>query len=369
MQARLQVKLLVTAALIVLATAAGGIAPFAASGPKVFATGLNSPRGLTLDEKGNLYVAEGGTGGSTSTVGVCPQAAGAGPYLGGFTASISKISRNGTRTTVASGLPSTQTNPQLGSLKSGVADVGFMEEHELVALISGAGCAHGLNGTSNSLVRVHKNGSTTMIADLSAYLATHSVASQDASDFDPDGTWYSFVAADEVIYAVNPNGQEIVKVSEDGHVSRVVDFSTTYPGATDWRGPTALVKRGHFLYAGTLTAFPSVPGAAQVFKVDLSNGTFSVYQSNLSTILGLAFGEDGALYVLEMSTANGGPAPNTGAVVRIKGDERTTIATGLNFPTGIAVGHGNVFVSVNGFGAPAGRGQILKIALPDEGDD
>src|ERR1700736_2689174 len=128
MQARLQIKIMVSAALIVVATAVGGVSPFAAGGPTVFATGLNNPRGLALDEKGNLYVAEGGTGGSTSTVGQCAQAVGAGPYTGGFTSGISKISPHGTRTTVASGLPSSQTNPTIGSLVSGVADVGFADE-------------------------------------------------------------------------------------------------------------------------------------------------------------------------------------------------------------------------------------------------
>jgi hypothetical protein len=368
MQARLQIKLMGTAALMLLATAVGGVAPANAVGPTVFATGLNNPRGLAFDENGNLYVAEGGTGGTTSTVGQCTQAAGAGPYTGGFTARISKISRKGTRTTIASGLPSSQTNPAIGSLVSGVADVGLVDEHQLVALISGAGCSHGLKGTSNSLVHVHKNGSTTMIADLSAFIAAHPVANPDTGDFEPDGTWYSFVSVDDVIYAVNPNGQELDRISEDGHVSRVVDFSVTYPGTTDWRGPTAIARRGRFLYVGTLTTFPSKVGAAQVFKVDPRNGTFSVYASDLTTVLGLAFGEDGALYVLEMSVKDGGPAPGTGEVVRIKGNQRTTIAGGLNFPTGMALGPGGVYVSVNGFGGAPGAGGIVKIPVP-EGDE
>src|SRR6516164_9860378 len=65
----------------------------------VVASGLNSPRGLAFGPHGALYVAEGGTGGTSSTVGTCPQVpAPIGPYAGGFTASISRISRDGDRT-------------------------------------------------------------------------------------------------------------------------------------------------------------------------------------------------------------------------------------------------------------------------------
>jgi sugar lactone lactonase YvrE len=204
------------------------------------------------------------------------------------------------------------------------------------------------------------------MADLSAFLAAHPVANPDAADFEPDGTWYSFVAAGHGFYAVEPNHQELDKISADGQVSRVIDFSKFFPGNTDWRGPTAMTSRGGSLYIGTLTSFPVKAGAAEVFKVDPRTGRFSVFASGLSAVLGLAFGKDGALYVLEMSAQNGGPAPATGAVVRIKGSHRTVITSGLNFPTGIAFGpDGNLYVSVNGFSGPSGAGQVVRFALSD----
>ena len=41
------------------------------SNVSVFAEGFNNPRGLKFGPDGNLYVAEGGKGGSISTMGLC----------------------------------------------------------------------------------------------------------------------------------------------------------------------------------------------------------------------------------------------------------------------------------------------------------
>src|SRR5260370_38824431 len=101
----------------------------------VFATGLNNPRGLAFGPDGNLYVAEAGLGGTNSTVGQCtPQVVPpVGPYTGGLTASISKISPAAVRTTVIDHLPSAQTSPALGSDKEGVAGIPVLD-HTLYAL-------------------------------------------------------------------------------------------------------------------------------------------------------------------------------------------------------------------------------------------
>lgn len=329
----------------------------------VFATGLDSPRGLTFGPDGDLYVAEGGRGGTaTTTPQQCTQVpAPVGPYSGGMTARISKIDATGARTTVADGLPSSQTSAALGGLVSGVADVKFIGT-TLYGLLAGAGCSHGLIGTVNGIVRVNANGTTTLIADLSAFVMAHPVANPEPDDFEPDGTWYSMVAVRGSLYAVEPNHGEVDRVGTDGSISRVVDVSATQGHIV----PTAIGYHGSF-FLGNLGTFPLMP-VSRVLRITPS-GHVRTFADGLTAVLGVAFDARGRLYALENTTCATPcfPTPFTGKVVRLGASgEVETIADGLMLPTAMTFGpSGDLFVSTFGFGAPAGAGQIVRIHLAD----
>jgi len=332
----------------------------------VFASGFNNPRGLKFGPDGNLYVAEGGAGGTTSTAGLCTQVVPPiGPYTGGFTGRISKVAPDGTVTIVADNLPSSQTSPSQGSLVSGVADVAFAGK-TLYAVLAGAGCSHGLADTNNGLIRVNPDGSTTMVANLSAFVKRHPVANPEPDDFEPDGTWYSIIGVGGTFYSIEPNHGELDAIYPDGRITRIADISNTQGHIV----PTAMAFDGQNFFVGNLDTFPIKDGSSKIMKITPWGYLTTVY-IGFSDIVGLAFDKRGRLYVLENTTGNPFPTPNTAQILRIDGKNKyTLIASGstspLSLPTAMTFGpDGNLYVSNLGFGPPPiGLGQVLKVTVP-----
>jgi hypothetical protein len=361
----------------VLATAAivsaqSGSPPSASAPPpppmsanaSVYATGLDNPRGLEFGPDGALYVAEGGQGGTTSTVGKCDQVvAPIGPYTSGMNARISKIDASGTRTSVVEGLPSDQTAASQGSLVSGVADVAFVDG-TLYYVLASAGCSHAVADVPNGVFKVAADGTTSLVADMSAFVKANPAAKPNPGDFEPDETTYSMVADKGALIIVNPNHGTIEKVDPaTGTMSRIIDVSASQGHVV----PTTLaVGADGDYYVGNLQTFPVVAGASDIYKVT-PDGQISIDATGVTAVLGVAF-VDGQLYALEASGPPTDPnspiAPFSGRVVKVTTSGVEPVATGLMFPTGMTAGpDGNLYVSNFGFGGPPGAGQVVKVDL------
>src|ERR1700733_1941054 len=371
---------------LLIASAAGSFAPAISMAqtaivptPFVVASNLEGPRGLRFGPDGYLYVAEAGTGGTTSTVGKCTQVpgppGGPGPDTGGLTARISKVSPSGKVTTVASGFPSVTIGPGGVNGTIGVADVVFLDG-DLYALIGGGGCSHGNPKNPSGIARVNiKTGNWQLIADIGAWLKTHPAKYESADDFEPDGTLYSMIAHDGKLLTVEPNHGQVISVTTSGEIKQVIDISASEGHIV----PTSIAVRDGSLFVGNLNLFPIDPQWARILSISKSEDDFNnappglepargyrivSSKAGFTTVVAVDFGPDGLLYALELSDGAGLPTPGLGKVVRVlHSGAIEDVVTNLSVPAGMIFGPDRKLYVSNFGAAPAGAGQILRFDI------
>lgn len=370
-------------ATITVITAAVGVAvtiapPAGAQALEVVAGGLTNPRGMSFGPGGALYVAEAGRGGA----GPCIPA----PMPGlltcyGATGAITRIdAESGAKREIVSGLPSlaTQINGVPGEAV-GPQDISFAGSRGYFTVGLGANPAAraqlGSAGpTFAGVYSVDRRGRVRRVADLGAHEAEHDPdagqpgAAIDTNPYSIDATHPSNMLVTDA------GGNDLLRVTPFGQVKTLAVFPFAQTLAPPFLGlppgtqipvqpvPTGVVAgRSGAAHVGTLTGFPFPVGGATLFRTR-GHGAPRVLAGGFTTIIDVALGRHGSIYVLQISSQGLAGPPSPGKLLRIAADgTQTELAAGLlDAPTGLAVSsRGHVYVANHG--TSAGNAQIVRV--------
>lgn len=354
---------------VVLAGTTAAQAPPVPPGGTVYASGLEGPRGLEFGPDGLLYFAEAGLGGTEPAPAGCPNVVPmVGPYHGGLTARISRIESNGTRTTIVDKLPSAMSSLPTGDTL-GAADVAFVDG-ELYALLAGGGCSHGNPTFPNSVIRIDRRNKTwEMVANLSNFFKDHPVAHPNdgpTGDFEPDGTPYHMRPFHGDLAVIEANHGRLLRINTSGRHEPNIDQLTDFSAVVGHVVPTSLTNLDDRFFVGNLGTFPVTVGQSKLYQVT-HQGFIIDYWAGFTTVLDIQVDNQGRIYVLEFSSANGFPNIGQGRILRITGEVVEEIVSGLNVPTAMTFDqHGDIYVSDLG-AAPGSNGRIIQFANPTSG--
>lgn len=342
----------------------------AAAAPVNVATGLNGPFFITIGDDGALY---GFDAGASNTETIKPPAgspADATPLQRGLTGSVFRIAPDGTKTTVASGLPAYG-----GSGASGIVVAnGFV----WLIISPSPAAQYGAKPYPNEgfLVKIAlQGGAVTPVADLAGYEIKNN---PDGNDVNPN-PWGLVLGPDGNFYATDAGSNDLLKIAPaTGQITLVTIFPTLpateanpeLGGKKEAQAvPTGIVNApgGGFFVAnlpGEAGAPP--PSSGKIVRVS-ADGKVSDFATGFTFAVNLAVGPDKQLYIAELVGGFGPQGPTPGKVSRVLADgTRQVIADGLDTPHGLAFNAaGDLFIStgVTSFGPPpsAPKGAIVRI--------
>ena len=316
----------------------GAVAAQESSSPvTVYASGLFNPRGLTFGPDGKLYVALAGNG--------TPEQAPSAVRI-----------EDGCGVVVAHGQPSTQG---MSGAVQGPGSVAFLGEQMYLLQDSEDDRGDLISTFPNGVYTVNADGSCTLLADVSTWM-NENPTKEIPADRGKLGETFAMLAGEGFLWVVESNEGQVLKVTPDGTITRIVDLSEGHPVPTG----CAIAPDGG-LYVGNLTDAPYPDGKAQVIHV-APDGTVKTVWEGLTMVVALTT-VDGVIYACEMATGNTTQppftVPGTGRIVKQTGpNSLEEVVSKLDFPIGMTTGpDGFIYASTPAFGGNGPSGAVLRI--------
>jgi hypothetical protein len=272
----------------------------------------------------------------------------------GRTGAVSRL-RRGVQRRIVTGLPSHAPQTLGGAGAIGPHDVSLRGGGNIYVTLGLGGhpdLREALGEDFGWLIRVNEQrGTWRRVADIAGY---EFAANPDGGPADSNP--YGLLARQGGRVVTDAGGNTLLRVSESGEISTIATFPSRAQGRGTDSVPTSVaVGPDGAYYVGELTGVPFATGAARVYRV-VPGREPEVFLEGFTTIIDLAFGPDGSLYVLQHSSA--GPFfAGPGSLVRVAPDgTRTTILDGLVRPTSVLL-------------ALAGKHKGRDDGDDDDGDD
>lgn len=306
----------------------------------IYARDLSNPRHIAFDSAGNLYVAEAGSGGSTLVPGFGSVSA-----FGG-TGQVSIIDETRRPEILLGNLASVQQGAR--------GPMGIIVTDDLLWVALGEADTPRLPFTSAVIGVDRETLRVRHYIDLYTPEATLNpdgdVVASNPSDLalGLDGTLYIADASANTVWqwtAADGVRVFVTWTRDDNPVPTAVEV-----------GP-----EGH-VYISFLTGVPFPTEGSRIERYS-PDGTLVDTVTGLTTVVDLAFGQDGHLYAVEFSNGMTGGRlnANSGRVVRVEVDGLVPVAEGLDFPYGLAQNAEGGWVVAVGSNNGKGQGLILQL--------